>query len=902
MRFAEVAVDAPAGHDRTFSYSIPPSLELGPGFLVMVPFGPQRLQGIIFSLSPSPKVPETRDVLSVSSAAPVLADSQLELAQWMSRYYMCTLFEAAALMLPPGGRLRQRTYLSLNTDSETSDSSVATDVQLKVLDYLKGRDRAEEDRVLAAVGRGARAAISGLVKDGLVTRFQGRGTPAVGPKYADYVRLGPLAAELPPGRVPALGRRAPRQEALVERLLRDDAPMAVAEARREYGRGAVDGLLTKGWIELRTDSDDRGGYVALPPPATELAPDEVPPLGSHNARQEALLERLLADDTPIALSDARKESGTSAVNALLQTGWLQKEAVSVDRDPLAGREFELRQPVVLTPAQQAAAAEVRAALDEVTAPPSAVPQTGPATSQRGFLLEGVTGSGKTEVYLDAVQHCLDLGRRAIVTVPEISLAPQTIERFVSRFPGQVAVLHSGLSPGERFDQWWKVHRGEYGIVIGSRSAVFAPQPDLALIVIDEEHEWTYKQHDAGPRYHTRDVALRLARQVGAAVVMGSASPDVATYHGALAGRVRLLRLPDRVPDNGRSRSADAPTSGLATAEIVDMRAELRDGNREIFSRSLLSSLDDCVQSGSQAVLFLNRRGSASYMQCRNCGFGIKCSRCDIPMTYHKDGDRLLCHYCGARRGPPAQCPNCKEFKMSFYGVGTQTVAEEVERHFPGVGVLRWDRDSTKKQADYEGLLDRFRSGEAQVLVGTQMIAKGLHFPSVTLAGVVSADVGLYVPDYRAGERAFQLLLQVAGRAGRGQEPGKAIIQTYQPDNYAIRAATTQDFPGFYREEIEYRRQQGSPPFNRLIRMLYSHTNRAICEREAYRVSEHLRRERDSWGYSDVDLLGPMPAYPARIRGHYRWQLILRAPNPRVLLDKLTMPQGWTVDVDPVGLG
>ena len=858
MRFAEVAVDAPVGHERTFSYSIPTWLDVRVGQLVIVPFGPRELQGVVLSLPAHPQVPETREILDTYAPGPVLTDTQLRLAAWISGYYMCSLFEAAALMLPPGGRLRFKTYLTLGPNASGPEQTARTGPGGKILETLGRKKRVEEGRLLASAGRGAVAALRALVRDGLVARAQAPASHAVGQRTRQFARLTPAASDLPPEKLGALARRAPRQAALLSRLREDAAPVLLAEARREYGPSAVAALHAKGLLE--------------------------------------------------------------------------KQTLAVERDPLARFSFALRAPVELTPTQERAGAEVRAALNDASARP------------RTFLLEGVTGSGKTEVYLDAVQDCLELRKKAIVLVPEIALTHQTVERFASAFPGQVAVLHSGLSAGERFDQWWKIRRGEYGVVIGSRGAVFAPQPDLGLIVVDEEHEWTYKQHDASPRYHARDVALRLAELAGGVVVLGSATPDVGSYRKAQRGAFRLLRIPNRFYDKGNrcydnsgrslensgrsfeqgNRSLDkggvsfddggrplvrkgagsgpAVAAGLAAVEVVDMRRELREGNRLVFSRALMREMGQCLEAGSQAVLFLNRRGSASNLQCRSCGFSLRCRRCDIPMVYHRDADRMRCHYCGDRRIPPPRCPQCRGFRMAYYGKGTQSVVAELSRQYPGAKTLRWDRDSAGSPAAHERLLHQFRSGDAQVLVGTQMIAKGLHFPSVTLVGVVLADLGLNVPDYRAGERTFQLLSQVAGRAGRGQSEGRVVIQTYQPDNYAIKAAATQDYQRFYREEVAYRREQGNPPFSRLIRLLYTHTNGALCEREARRLAGLLREQRDSWGYSDTEVLGPTPAHPARVRGRYRWQLILRAAEPRTLLDKVAVPQGWVVDVDPVGTG
>ena len=815
MRFAEIAVDAPAGHDRTFSYSVPPPLEVTPGQLVLVPFGPRTLQGVVFCLEPAPRVEKTRDIARVQAPEPVLTEHQLALARWISSYYMCTLFEAAALMLPPGGRLRLKTYLEPGPGSDTAQGPTPTPFQMKVLHFIQGRRRVSEDRLVATMGEAARGAVTRLTKNGLVLRSQARSSARVGRKFREYVRLARPMTPTLAGELAGMSPKAPRRVELVERLVEGAGPMLLAEARKRYGPSAVNGLLEK--------------------------------------------------------------------------GWLQRQRLEAERDPLEGSVFPPRAAVALTPSQRRAASEVRAALDGESGP------------HRVFLVEGVTGSGKTEIYLDAVNRCLELGRRAIVLVPEIALTHQTVERFASRFPGNVAVLHSGLTPGQRFDQWWKVRRGEHGVVIGSRSAVFAPQPDLGLIVIDEEHEWTYKQHDSSPRYHTGDVALRLAKLNNSVVVLGSASPDLRSYHRAMSGGFRLLRLPHRIAPGRKDTTGSRLETALASTELVDMRTELRQGNRSIFSRALRRALGECLEDSSQAILFLNRRGSASYMQCRNCGFGLRCRRCDVGMTYHSADARLLCHYCGERRRPPTRCPQCMSHRMAFRGIGTQAVVDEVSSVFPGAKALRWDRDTARTPAAHRSLLERFRSGEAQVLVGTQMIAKGLHFPSVTLVGVVLADVGMNLPDYRAGERSFQLICQVAGRAGRGPSKGRVIVQTYQPENYAIKAAAGQDYPGFYHQELAHRRQQGNPPYAKLIRLLYAHTNVAMCEREAIRLCDLLRRERDSWGYHDTDVLGPTPGYPARLRGHYRWQLVLRGPNPRLLLDRASVPQGWVVDIDPVGI-
>ena len=818
MRYAEIAVDAPAGPDRTFSYSIPEDLELRPGHLVKVPFGPRSILGVVTSLSTTAQVAETRDVYDVAFAEPVLDGPRLKLATWISRYYMCSPFEAISPMLPQGGRVRGNTLLTL---TDRALETALTPFQEKVVSYLRSRPKANQEQLIRSMGEGARSAVSALERQGVLVRKAGSLEPGVKAKVRQVT--------------------------------------AIASDARE---------CVKQWLG---DPSNR----------------------AH--RQKELAQALLDAQSPVDIASLRKEFGAGAVKSLMSRGWLSQEAVPIDRDPLEGRTFPPTRPVTLTPQQAAIASEVRSSLDDASAPPDI------------YLLQGVTGSGKTEIYLDAVQHCLASGKRAIVLVPEIALTYQTIERFASRFPGQVAVLHSGLTSGERFDQWWKLRNAGYGVVVGSRGAVFAPQPDLGLVIIDEEHEWTYKQRDAVPRYHTREVAAELCRLTGATLILGSASPDISSYHRGRRNTYKLRLLTDRIASNGTDEGRPVGNTAvpsvipLASVQIVDMRSELRAGQRDIFSRALSDAMTECLNAQQQMMLLINRRGSSAYLQCRNCGFSVRCRGCDVPMTYHKQAQRLICHYCGTRRIPPDKCPQCLGYRLSFYGVGTEAVAERLKSRYPGVEVLRWDRDTATTPRAHEEILTRFRSGKARILVGTQMIAKGLHFPSVTLVGVVSADVGLSIPDYRAGERVFQLLCQVAGRAGRGDQEGKVIIQTYQPDNYAIKAAASQDYQGFYDKEMAFRRDHSHPPYSRLIQLMNSGTNRAKVEGEAVRMADTLRSMQEEWGLSDTDVLGPTPGWPARLRGRYRWHIILRGPDPRSLLDKATVPRGWSVDIDPVSL-
>ncbi|MFC2058781.1 primosomal protein N' [Chloroflexota bacterium] len=663
------------------------------------------------------------------------------------------------------------------------------------------------------------------------------------------------------------------------------------ELRKAQGKGIetiVEQLVRKGVVnKIRELAKVRVSprlvpYLKLAVTA-EQARESLPVLERRRAFQQAnLLRFLLTESGPVPLADARQRLNFSStvVQALTRQGLITTEDVRVQRDPLAHRSFARTPPPTMTPAQEKAWNEISAEMSLDNRSPV-------------FLLHGVTGSGKTEIYLRAVSQCILKGRRAIVLVPEIALTPQTISRFAARFPGRVAVLHSRLSLGEQFDEWQRIREGDFDVVIGSRGAIFAPQPDLGLIVIDEEHEWTYKQHEQSPRYHARDVAIKLAELTGSVVILGSATPDVISYYRAQRGEYRLLQLPERIAMGGSSE--------LPKVEVVDLRRELKEGNRSIFSRSLSRSIDEALDAREQVILFLNRRGSASFVQCRDCGFVLRCRRCDVSLTYHANENNLICHYCNNRSDIPDICPNCFSKRIKFLGIGTQKVEQEVIKAFPRARVLRWDRDVTRGKNSHEQILKRFVSHEADILIGTQMIAKGLDLPLVTLVGVINADLGLYLPDFRSSERTFQILAQVAGRAGRGSLEGKAIVQSYMPQHYAVVAAAKQDYPAFYRQEIAFRREHGGPPFSRLARLIYTHTSAAACQRETERVYHFLEEEIDRLGLPGFFLLGFSPSFTPRIRGRFRWQIIIRSHDPLPLLSQITLPQGWIVDIDPVSL-
>jgi primosomal protein N' (replication factor Y) len=518
------------------------------------------------------------------------------------------------------------------------------------------------------------------------------------------------------------------------------------------------------------------------------------------------------------------------------------------------------------------------------------------------LLHGVTGSGKTEVYLRAVAWCLRHGRTAIILVPEIGLAAQVVRRFQTRFPGKVAVLHSALPDAERYATWQAVAAGRYRVVVGPRSALFAPLADLGLVVLDEEHEAAYKQ-EGEPRYHARALAEFVAAQQGAVVVLGSATPAVETTQRAETGEIHRLELATRVgPDLGdrdgdRSRGA----LDLPPVEIVDMRLELHRGNASLIGERLHGLLARTLSAGEQAIVFLNRRGLATVVLCRSCGHRLTCPHCDIPLVYHQDRQRLICHRCNHREVPPRGCPACGG-PLNYFGAGTQRVEEEVKRLLPAARVLRWDQDAVRGKGGHERLLRLVEGRQVDIVVGTQMIAKGLDLPRVTAVGVIHADAMLHLPDFRSGERTFQLLTQVAGRAGRRAPGSEVVVQSYSPAHYAVQAAARHDYAAFFAEEIDFRRQHRYPPFTRLVRYLYRDPDEAACAAEAEEMARALARHlRARGGGIAADLLGPTPAFAARVRGRYQWQVVLRADDLDPLLDGLPARPGWSVDVDPQSL-
>ncbi len=599
---------------------------------------------------------------------------------------------------------------------------------------------------------------------------------------------------------------------------------------------------------------------------------------------------------------AETDANYADLSYLADAGLIHFNETEVWRDPLAEIEVTLEEAPELTSDQSQVWQKVQAEWKQ--------------PKPRPVLLHGVTGSGKTEIYMRAVQSVLDAGKQCLVLVPEISMTPQTVRRFMARFPNQVGLYHSKLSEGERYDTWRRARQGDLQIIIGSRSALFVPLPKLGLIVVDECDNSSYDESERMPFYQAVPTAEALANISQANLLLGSATPAVEQYFKAQRGDWRLLEMPRRIlahrqtlANQALSLKFDLPkfataddllTFDLPKVQIVDMRKELTSGNSSVLSRSLESRLEKVLSKNQQAILFLNRRGQATYVFCRHCGQSLRCPNDDQPLTWHGSQQGLLCHLCGYSRKMPTKCPNCGSTQIRQLGLGTAKLEEIVKNRFPEARLLRWDADTTKNKDDHELILSHFSAHRADILIGTQMLAKGLDLPLVTLVGIVLAEVGLNLPDYRAAERSFQVLTQVSGRAGRSPLGGEVVLQTYQPENYVIQAASRHDFGGFYEQELEYRRMLGYPPFNRLIRLEYRHLSQSKAEQEARQLAAIIADQIDSKGLRQTDMIGPLPPYYSRMHGLWRWQIILRGPNPEALLPDLPL-RDWQIEVDPPSL-
>lgn len=618
-----------------------------------------------------------------------------------------------------------------------------------------------------------------------------------------------------------------------------------------------------------------------------ISPDhwekEIEKISQKSVKQGTILKIIAQHNYQLTSSEviALAESSLGPLKSLQKKGLLEEKFLEVERNPLVETlSFDL--PLKLNFEQEASL--------------ELISQVYKLGEGKTILLHGVTGSGKTEIYLQAISNVLQDGKQAIVLVPEISLTPQTLERFRKRFGSQIAVLHSHLSLGERYDQWRKIREGKVNIVIGARSALFAPLPNLGIIIIDEEHESSYKQEE-NPKYHARAVARKRVELVGGILVLGTATPSIETYYRAQTGDYIYTQLSSRVDDRP-----------LPEVEVVDMRLELQQGNRSVFSTGLVQAIEDRLDKGEQTILFLNRRGFSTFVLCRECGLVLNCPHCAVSLTYHSKGNLLKCHYCHYQEKVPDICPRCQSRYIRYFGTGTQKVEEELYKKFPHARILRMDMDTTRKKDAHKEMLGKFAAREVDILLGTQMIAKGLDFPLVTLVGVITADTLLNFSDFRGAEKTFQLLTQVAGRAGRGNLVGKVIVQTYCPDHYSITSAQQHDFLAFYQQEIEYRRQLEYPPFSYLANIIIKGEEEKITIDKAEKIAHQLRLL-----VQDTQILGPIPAPLSKIKKQYRWQLILKnrnldalrvdlknwwnSLNSGYLLDQV----GIIIDIEPVGM-
>ncbi len=826
---------------RSFTYEIPTELHdrMTIGHLVIVPFGNRRLPGLVIALPETSAIKNLKSIEALLDPQPALSPAQFELAKWISETTLAPLHECIELFLPPGIQGRVDTLYTL-VDAELPAKLSATQSELVALLRKRGPLRsAQIDRALPR--KNWQEAVRSLTRRNLIEKQSILMPPSVRPKLAKYVRL-----------------------------IADRSASIVDQARSD--------------LSARSEVADR---------------------------RSRILDYLAHENKPVWISWVYAETGANLADlqALADRELIALGEEEVWRDPLADKSFVSIDPPHLTHDQASVWDKIQLNLSPPSTP---------------YLLHGITGSGKTEIYLRAVAETLAQHKRALVLVPEIALTPQTVQRFAARFAGRVGVIHSGLSDGERYDVWRKTRAGAIDVIIGPRSAVFAPIDRLGLIVIDEEHEGSYKQEHR-PFYHAREVALQLARLTNATVILGSATPSLESWSRAQRGEFKLLTLPRRIIGHTQSIQDqqtryhieaksfqptdvdDARYAEMPPVDIVDLRAEIKSGNPHIFSRRLQNALADVLNRNEQAILFINRRGAATFVLCRDCGHVLKCPRCDSPLTYHEPIDQpqkvtmLICHTCNHREPQPNECPNCHSKRIRYFGTGTQKVEAALKELIPEARTLRWDRDTTSGKDSHEIILQHFIQHEADVLIGTQMIAKGLDLPLVTLVGVISADTTLHLPDFRSSERTFQVLAQVVGRAGRSILGGRAIIQTYAPDNYAIEAAAQHDYESFAKKELEFRQQAAYPPFTRLARLLIRDANADRAKREAEKVATQLDSLLTRSGIARDSIIGPAPCFFAKLRDQYRWHIALRHPDPVSIVRELRLTPAWRIDIDPLSM-
>lgn len=837
--FVEVAVNIPQVTG-SFHYHLPMELErkVSTGCLVTVPFGNQRVQGIVTRLISQPDVPETLPVEELVDDLPVVTSSQIKFAGWLSQETLAPLSTCLDAMIPSGLSQHVDTLVSPLFESMNNIPAGLGQTETRLVKLLDERGVLQGRQIDAAMPQqNWRAAVRTLSKKGLINTASYLPPPKVRPKFIKTAQLA-IPAENIPDHFAALGRQPnviERRAAVLKFLTHEPWPVEIA------------------WVFAASRAN---------------------------------------------LADLQK---------LEEMGLIRLSESEVWRDPLKEYDsLETNRPD-LTDAQRDVWVSIQNCLTALYE----------GNAIKPILLNGVTGSGKTEIYLQAIQEVIKRDGQALYLIPEISLTPQTIRRVLGRFPGRVGIIHSRLSAGERYDTWRRARAGLLSVVIGPRSALFTPFPSLKLIIVDECHDESYYQSESMPYYHAASAAAAYAQLTGALVLLGSATPNVTQSYQADCGDWLELKLPHRILFNAKTvhppSNQSEPIEKLIPIsetnrypempgiQLVDMRQELKNGNRSIFSHDLLSELERVLASNQQAILFLNRRGSATYVFCRHCGLTIKCPRCDKPLTLHSPLGEMICHTCGYRRKQPHQCPSCSSDQIQALGIGTERVESEIHRLFPQARTLRWDFDTTRQKGSHEIILAHFSSHRADILIGTQMLAKGLDLPLVTLVGVILADISLNLPDYRAAERTFQLLTQVSGRAGRSPLGGQVILQSYQPDHYAIRAAANHDRAGFYQQELELRRQLRYPPFTRLMRMEYRHHQNDMAETTVNKMADLVLSWIQKTDRRSTDLIGPAPCFFNRENNFFRWQLVVRGPEPAGFFKDRPLPPDWKVEIDPPNL-
>lgn len=669
-------------------------------------------------------------------------------------------------------------------------------------------------------------------------------------------RVVSLKNEVDPERVAELKARAPLQYKILQILLQK-RKMRLDALGKRLGRRAIryacQRLMEEGYVTIDEYVSGKASHAKRRKLLRLLEPGDraLETLPARASRQRAIISHLAALGGSGGFAEVVRhtKADSRSVQMLVRRGLVAVFERRIERDYYGDLDVPPAPQLILNEGQKNAVAEICSALQQET--------------NRVYLIHGVTGSGKTQVYIESIRETLKLGRDAIVLVPEISLTPQAVRRFRSEFQELVAVLHSRMSHGERYDAWRKIKEGRARVVIGARSAVFAPVQRLGLIVVDEEHDTSYKQSDNAPRYHGRDVAVVRAALEKATVVLGTATPSVESYHNALRGKYTLLELPNRIDD--------IPLPAVRLVNLAREKKPQKTNGTLVISRALSEKIEDRIARGEQVIILQNRRGYATAVRCRDCGEVQMCPNCNISLTYHRNGRQMRCHYCNIVKRAPALCPECGSIEIQYRGIGTQKVEESFARTFPGARVVRMDLDTTRGRKAHDKILQQFARHEYDILIGTQMIAKGHDFPRVTLVGVISADTGLYLPDFRASERTFQLLTQVAGRAGRKNEQGEVIIQTYSVEHFCLQCAREHDFKKFFFAEMQDRRLLRYPPFSRLVLLQFRHLNESKTLAAASYLRQQLSQQQELY-----DVLGPAPAPLTRLQKYFRYQIILKS--------------------------